>query len=671
MAIIIIESPNKREKVKTYSGFETYATIGHFKSLTQNFIKNYEDYECEYDFKDEETKKRMNYIFSQCKNEEVIIATDPDREGYAIGFMFFQTIKNIAKSVKRAEFFEITEAGIKKGLEKAIDFSKTNFKDFEAFKARSVGDKLVGFIMSPQYIRLLNDKNTSVGRVQTPALNLIVSKEEEITKFNSLNQEEKVDYKLKAKLKSNEGLEFEVKSEKTYPTKKEIEDFLAFINESKKATLQEITQKQSLKAPPKPFRTSQLQEKANQSFGFSPDTTMSLAQSLFENGLITYTRTDSNALSKEFIAEVESVFSKEKWYQKREYKAGKQSQAEAHEAIRITHLHSFKECQEVFEKAYQNSKDPKLSKDKDNLLKLYKLIYQNSIASQAKDSVSLIHTYQFNIKAVAFNINTSKLIDKGYKGIFEEDFEEEAENQNNEDNSKIDSCSLDLSSLKKEENFEVLNYEIVEIKKQAPSRYKESNFIALLEKEGIGRPSTYASFLPLLLKRNYIELEKKGKNNFIKPTQKGIKIIELLRKENEWVTQSEYTKLMEEVLESISKNQTTYLDFIKSLHEKMGFAKINEEEDRKPSAKQIQLLEKLSKEQNKEIPKEAYENLSFYNNLIKVLLANAPKKPPSEKQIALAEKQAKENNLELPKGYKEDYKVCTDFIDKCFKKNKK
>lgn len=509
--------------------------------------------------------------------------------------------------------------------------------------------------MSPKYMNILEDKNTSIGRVQTPALNLIVEKEKEIEDFKNLKEEEKVNYKLKAKLKSNTALEFEIKSQKIYPNKKEIEDFLNFINESKKAILKEINLKQNPKAPPKPFRTSQLQEKANQSFGFSSDVTMTLAQNLFENGLITYTRTDSNALSLGFINEVESAFKNETWYEKREYKAGKQSQAEAHEAIRITHLHSFKECEKIVNEAI------KKDKDKDKLLKLYELIYQNSIASQAKACIYENINYKFHIKAIPFNISSSKIIDKGYKGIFENEVNEEEEEENLN--------TLDLSSLKKEEEFEVLNYEIVELKKQTPARYKESNFISLLEKEGIGRPSTYANFLPILLKRNYIELEKKDKNSFIKPTSKGIQIIQILKEKDEWITRAEYTKLMEEVLENISKGQTSYLDFIKSLHEKMDFKKINE--GKTPSAKQIDLLEKLSKQQNKEIPQEAYKDIKVYNKIITELLKNAPAKPPSEKQIALAEKLAKEKNLELPKNYKENMKICSDFLDKCFKKNNK
>ena len=661
MSVIIIESPNKKDKIQKISGFETFATIGHFKDLpNQNYLA-WDTYEPNFDFKSEEAKKRMNFIFSKCKDEEVFIATDPDREGYAIGFMFYLVIKNIAKSIKRAEFHEITEAGIKKGLASAVEFSKTNFNDFEAFKARSVGDKLVGFILSPKYINLLNDKNTSIGRVQTPALNLIVSREKEILSFNSLDESKKLSYKLKAILDNN-GLEFEVKNDNVYESKAEAEDAIKLINNASSAILNTITSKESKKAPAQPFRTSQLQQSANKAFGFGSDECMLLAQNLFERGLITYIRTDSNALSAEFLDEVESFYKDKEWYQRREYKAGKQSQAEAHEAIRITHIHAYDDIDEVIKKANDEIKDAK--KLSDNHKKLYTLIYLNSVLSQAKDCVSEIKKYELSINAMSFNISTSKELYKGFKGVFSKESEEDDE-EKDENISK-----LDLSSLKEGQSVNIKEISTAEIKKQAPSRYKESSFISLLEKEGIGRPSTYASFLPTLLKRNYIELVKKGKNKEITPTPKGIKISELLLDNDEWITKSEYTKQMEEMLEAISSNELKYIDFVKPLHQKLGF-KNTDLSSQTPSEKQIEFLQKLCKEQGKEVPQSALENAQECKKLIDELKKTSPKKPPSQKQISLAKSLAEKNKLELPKDYDKDMSVCSKFIDSVFKKGKK
>lgn len=655
--IIIIESPNKKDKIQKISGFDTYATKGHFKSLTKNFIKDYDSYEVEFDFIDEDAKKRMNFIFSQCSGKEVIIATDPDREGYAIGYLFFQVIKNKAKSIKRAEFHEITENGVKKGLATALPFNATNFKEFEAFKARAVGDKLVGFLLSPKYAKATNDKNTSVGRVQTPALNLIVSKDEEIKAFNALSEDEKVSYKVRAKCQSANGTEFEIESEKILKDKAELESFLNYISNNKEALFTQMQVKESKKAPPAPFRTSKLQEKANQILGFSPDDTMLLAQQLFENGLITYIRTDSNALSAEFIDEVQKAYKDKEWYERREYKAGKQSQAEAHEAIRITHLHELSELDALFEKTNKEASTKLVDKHK----ALYTLIYKNSICSQAKDKVSELKSFEFDINGAPFKTSMSKVLYKGFESVFND---ESDENENENSQSEIPQNKVDLSFLQPNEKASVLDLQGVEVKKQAPSPYKESSFISLLEKEGIGRPSTYASFLPTLIKRRYVELQAKGKNKLIIPTQKGIEMIELLRKDDEWITQSEYTRLMEEMLDAITEGKIGYKDFISPLHAKMNYEKINKAESG-ATPKQIELVEKLAKEQNKEIPNDLFSDFTktkaFIDELIKISNAN---KAPSDKQISFAENLAQKHNAQLPQDYKTNLKACSDFIAK-------
>lgn len=655
--IIIIESPNKKDKIQKISGFDTYATKGHFKSLTKNFIKDYDSYEVEFDFIDEDAKKRMNFIFSQCSGKEVIIATDPDREGYAIGYLFFQVIKNKAKSIKRAEFHEITENGVKKGLATALPFNATNFKEFEAFKARAVGDKLVGFLLSPKYAKAIEDKNTSVGRVQTPALNLIVSKDEEIKAFNALSEDEKVSYKVRAKCQSANGTEFEIESEKILKDKAELESFLNYISSSKEALFTQMQVKESKKAPPAPFRTSKLQEKANQILGFAPDDTMLLAQQLFENGLITYIRTDSNALSAEFIDEVQKAYKDKEWYERREYKAGKQSQAEAHEAIRITHLHELSELDALFEKTNKEASTKLVDKHK----ALYTLIYKNSICSQAKDKVSELKSFEFDINGAPFKTSMSKVLYKGFESVFND---ESDENENENSQSEISQNKVDLSFLQPNEKVSVLDLQGVEVKKQAPSPYKESSFISLLEKEGIGRPSTYASFLPTLIKRRYVELQAKGKNKLIIPTQKGIEMIELLRKDDEWITQSEYTRLMEEMLDAITEGKIGYKDFISPLHAKMNYEKINKAESG-ATPKQIELVERLAKEQNKEIPNDLFSDFAktkaFIDELIKISNAS---KAPSDKQISFAENLAQKHNAQLPQDYKTNLKACSDFIAK-------
>ena len=534
-AVIIIESPNKCDKIEHITGAKVYATKGHFKELAKEIVADYTGYEPIFEMK-EQSKHRMNEIFNDCKGKDVIIATDPDREGYGIGYMVYETIKNIAKSVKRAEFHEITESGIKKGLDKAVPFASSNLKEFDSFKARAVGDKLVGFIMSPAYINKLNDKNLSVGRVQTPALALIVKRELEIKEFLASPASKQIDYKIKAKLKTRSGVEFTAVNDNIFSSKDEANAKIAELGGSM-AKVYQIDTKQSQIKPQAPFRTSQMQEAANKRLGFSSDKTMSLAQKLFEKGLITYHRTDSNTISDEFINEVEAKFKGEEWYEKKIYKAGSQSQAEAHEAIRISHVHGYGEIDEI---AGRES----LSDDEKSL---YELIFLNSVLSQAKNAVNENKTYDIDVKALSFKSKTGKCIYKGFKGALKEQADDEDEQDK-------DVAQIELN-LNQGDEVEVLGFELQEVKKQAPQHYKESNFISLLEKEGIGRPSTYATFLPTLLKREFVVIETKGKNQNIVATGKGISFIESVKADDEWITQSEFTKQMEGVLDEISSGK--------------------------------------------------------------------------------------------------------------------
>ncbi|MGF7479341.1 type IA DNA topoisomerase [Campylobacter concisus] len=646
-AVIIIESPNKCDKIEHITGAKVYATKGHFKELAKEIVADYTGYEPIFEMK-EQSKHRMNEIFNDCKGKDVIIATDPDREGYGIGYMVYETIKNIAKSVKRAEFHEITESGIKKGLDKAVPFASSNLKEFDSFKARAVGDKLVGFIMSPAYINKLNDKNLSVGRVQTPALALIVKRELEIKEFLASPASKQIDYKIKAKLKTRSGVEFTAVNDNIFSSKDEANAKIAELGGSM-AKVYQIDTKQSQIKPQAPFRTSQMQEAANKRLGFSSDKTMSLAQKLFEKGLITYHRTDSNTISDEFINEVEAKFKGEEWYEKKIYKAGSQSQAEAHEAIRISHVHGYGEIDEI---AGRES----LSDDEKSL---YELIFLNSVLSQAKNAVNENKTYDIDVKALSFKAKTGKCIYKGFKGALKEQADDEDEQDK-------DVAQIELN-LNQGDEVEVLGFELQAVKKQAPQHYKESNFISLLEKEGIGRPSTYATFLPTLLKREFVVIETKGKNQNIVATGKGISFIESVKANDEWITQSEFTKQMEGVLDEISDGKVNYLDFIKPLHEKMGFKELNSGETKSPSEAQLNFAKNIASDLKIALPDGIEADWKICSDFINKNKDKAIR-PPSDKQIKLAQDLAKDKKLELPKSYDTDLKICKAFIEKALKK---
>lgn len=649
-SVIIIESPNKEAKIAQITGAKVFATKGHFKTLTKLIVKDYQSYEPEFEFKDDKAKFAINKIIGECKGKEVIIATDPDREGYGIGYLFYEMVKNQAQSVKRAEFHEITEQGIKKGLDNAIPFSSSNFNEFSAFKARAVGDKLVGFILSPKYLQISKDYNVSVGRVQTPALSLIVKRELDIKEFNENAENKKIDYKIKVKLSKN-GVEFYAINDNIYQSIDEANEKIKSLNEIKKAKVYAVEKKEAQIKPNAPFRTSQYQEAANKKFGFSSEVAMALAQKLFEKGLITYHRTDSNSLSTEFLNEVENKFKSCQWYEKREYKAGNQSQAEAHEAIRISHIHDFSEIENIAQKE-------SLSDDE---IKAYTLIYTNSLLSQAKNAINENFTYDIDINALSFKAKSSKVIYKGFKGVFESFTDDE--NEETQDEIK----EVNNLELQKDEELDILSFELQEVKKKAPSKYKESNFISLLEKEKIGRPSTYATFLPKLLQREFIQIVKKGKNNEIVATQKGINFIKSLKTNgDEWITKSEFTAQMEEVLDEISAGKQQYLNFIKPLHEKLGNIEVKEQEKKisPPSPKQLEFAKQLAQKTGLELPSNIEEDYKICNEFIEKAKAQVP---PSPKQIELAKKLANDKKVDLPKNYEKSLEICSKFIDKHIK----
>ena len=359
----------------------------------------------------------------------------------------------------------------------------------------------------------------------------------------------------------------------------------------------------------------------------------------------------------DFINEVENKFSSQEWHERREYKAGSQSQAEAHEAIRISHIHDFSEIDKI-------ASEENLS---DDMKKAYTLIYTNSLLSQAKNAINQNFTFDIDINALSFKAKSTKTIYKGFKGVFES-----FTNDDNEDKDENEIQGLELS---KDELVEILGYELSEVKKKAPTHYKESNFISLLEKEKIGRPSTYATFLPKLLEREYIAIQKKGKNNEIIATNKGIEFIKTLSANNdEWITKSEFTAQMEEILDKISNGECSYLDFIKPLHEKMGFVEIKPAEQRPPtppSQAQLELAKKLALNAQLELPKDIETNWKICSEFIEMAKKKQPILPPNEKQLNLAKKLADDNKVKLPKDLETNWKICSDFISKYIKKSSK
>ncbi|BAJ58581.1 topoisomerase I [Helicobacter pylori F32] len=684
-SVIIIESPNKVAKVKEITGAKVFATIGHFMQLKSYDENNNFKPTFEYD---SQKKKRIFEIIEACKNKKVYIATDPDREGYAIGYHFYEKIKKIASSIYRAEFFEITPSGINKGLQNALLFENTNKQMYQSALARRVADMLLGFTLSPYLGKALGQmKGSSAGRVQTPCLKLIVDRDREIEKFKALPENEKVSYQIQAKINDNANREVIIKhcdekgEEIKFNDKEEALKLFESLKDNKACLLKDLKISVVETKPKKPFITSTLLERASSELGLGIAEVQSLAQSLFEAGLITYIRTDAESLSVEFLNEAESFYLPiyKEVYQKREYKAGKQSQAEAHEAIRITHPHKYEDLESIVYNAGITNQDA---------LKLYRLIFERTIESQGKNAIYDKQDLLFKIKNEYFKCSAKSLKSTGFLAMFSKK-ELENDDESNDDKEDKEKEQNAQFNLKIDDMLSLNDLVLATIKRNAPSPYKEASFVKLLENKGIGRPSTYASYLSTLLKREYISISQ-DKKHTITPTHKGKRVIEVFENAYQFIIDLTYTKQMEEVLDEIVENKSSYLDFLQNLATKCPkIEKLERNDDEiKPSSEgQITYIENILRDLQLDLSEE-FKNYKEDNRIAKAFLDRYIKeheffeknnkkasssnnneiRPATPKQINFAEILAKKHNVKLPKDYKSNIKVCGDFINEYHKK---
>ncbi|MGL2371500.1 type IA DNA topoisomerase [Helicobacter pylori] len=684
-SVIIIESPNKVAKIKEITGVKVYATIGHFMQLKSYDENNNFKPTFEYD---PQKKKRIFEMIEACKNKKVYIATDPDREGYAIGYHFYEKIKNIANSIYRAEFFEITPSGINKGLQNASLFENTNKQMYQSALARRVADMLLGFTLSPYLGKALGQmKGSSAGRVQTPCLKLIVDRDREIEKFKALPENEKVSYQIQAKINDNANKEVIIKhcdengEEIKFNDKEEALKLFESLKDNKACLLKDLKNSILETKPKKPFITSTLLEKASSELGLSIAEVQSLAQSLFEAGLITYIRTDAESLSVEFLNEAESFYTPiyKEVYLKREYKAGKQSQAEAHEAIRITHPHTYENLESVVYNAGIANQDA---------LKLYQLIFERTIESQGKNAIYDKQDLLFKIKNEYFKCSVKSLKSARFLAMFsKKELESDESNDDKDDKEKDQNAQFNL---KIDDMLNLKALDLATIKRNAPSPYKEAGFVKLLENKGIGRPSTYASYLPTLLKREYISISQ-DKKHTITPTHKGKRVVEVFENAYQFIIDLTYTKQMEEVLDEIVERKSSYLDFLQNLATKCPkIEKLERKDDEiiRPSSEgQIKYIESILADLQLELSEE-FKNYKEDNRVAKAFLDryikeheffkknnkkasssnNNETRPATPKQISFAESLAKKHHVKLPKDYKSNMKVCGDFINEYSKK---
>jgi len=539
--LVIVESPAKARTIEKYLGvdYKVLATIGHIRELPKKgAIDPANDYAMTY-VTIPGKKEAIKKITGALKDtDEIILATDPDREGEAIAWHVSDLLKTKhakkieGKDIKRAVFYEIGKEAVNEAVAKPRDIAMDLVL---AQQTRSALDYHFGFSLSPLLWRLFPSNNHSAGRVQSPALRMIVEREKEIEAF--IPQEY---WTLGALLKKEDAIETRLIVYENEPVKKftfSSKDFVDSVatkleagckNGAKAAS---IAIKQIKRKPKSPFRTSVLMQQASAKFGFNPKETMKCAQSLFAgkdggDGLITYIRTDSieiDAAKLPIIQQKIVALYGEEFLERRKFKNKKEviNVQEAHGAITPTDINLL-----------PSTLKTRLS---ENEFKLYSLIWERTMASQMKDAVFERTTIEFvpnnSLDLALFSFSDQELLFPGYLLATKEEV------RNNKPPDIKEGDVVDFLNLTKEQHFT-----------DPPPRYNDASMIKTLEEKGIGRPSTYAGILSRLVEREYIISKQKR----YEPSDMGRLVSNFLNTSFTDYINDEFTSKMEDDLDAIS-----------------------------------------------------------------------------------------------------------------------
>lgn len=474
--LVIVESPAKAKTIEGFLGkeFKVESCFGHIRDLVSKDMgidieKGFEPiYEVSKDKKDVVSKlKKLS------KEADIVwLASDEDREGEAISWHLVEALGLDVSKTKRIVFHEITKTAIQKAIEnpRTIDYNLVN-----AQQARRVLDRLVGFEISPVLWRKVK-AGLSAGRVQSVAVRLIVEREREIINFKTESS-----YRVVAQFKTNTGETFQAELPKRFKKKEEAE---AFLNDCKDSTfnISSLETKPAKKSPAAPFTTSTLQQEASRKLGFSVSRTMTVAQKLYEAGLITYMRTDSVNLSDDAKAAAKAEITSSygaNYSQPRNYTTKNKGAQEAHEAIRPT--------------AMQNHS---AGKD-DSEQRLYDLIWKRTLASQMSEAQLERTTAHISASGsdLTFTAKGEMIKFDGFLKVYLEGTDDE----------DLDEQKGMLPKLTKGDNLNADNITATERFTKHPPRYTEASLVKKLEELGIGRPSTYAPTISTIQRRTYVE----------------------------------------------------------------------------------------------------------------------------------------------------------------------
>jgi len=560
MKLIIVESPTKARTFNKFVDPKDYlivSSMGHIRDLPAKKmgIDLEHNFEPEYELMPSKKKLITEIVREARKATEVVLATDPDREGEAIAEHIKQILSEKIKKVRfsRIVFHEITQEALELALKKP---SEVNRDLFDAQQARRILDRLFGYKLSPYLWKRFAKRWLSAGRVQSVALRFIVEREKERAKFLSEHS-----YPIKGQFRSTKKLPIakllKLKGKPYYQTRTillfdgkyeyqiTILKKLSELEGEKERLLKEsyrislIEESLTTRQPPPPFTTSALQQYASSYLGYSAKRTMRLAQSLYELGLITYHRTDSNYLADKFILEAQKFIKKEyglDYLSKsvRRYKTKSKLAQEAHEAIRPTSLIVKPTSAEVI----------KLNHDQ---VKLYQQIYNRALATQMSEARLKNQKIVIeSLKLDQFVISGQEIVFSGYLILYEKSKDE-----------------LQLQTDLKEGSLLKLTELLTEEREtQPPPYYNEASLIKTLEGRGIGRPSTYAPIVSLIQERQYVD--KKGRD--LIPTQLGVSISDLLTAKFDSLLQPVFTAKLEDELDAIALGKSKWAAVVKEYY---------------------------------------------------------------------------------------------------------
>ncbi|MBS0515765.1 MAG: DNA topoisomerase I [Proteobacteria bacterium] len=559
--LLIVESPAKAKTINKYLGkdFQVLASYGHVRDLKpkEGAVDPDHDFAMHYELI-EKNEKHVDAIAKAAKAaDSIYLATDLDREGEAISWHISEILKQKklldGKDVHRVVFSEITPHAIKEAV---ANPRKLSHDLVDAQQARRALDYLVGFNLSPVLWRKVQ-RGLSAGRVQSPALRMIVEREEEIEAFKAqeywtiaadcAHPDQRFSARL-LKLRGKKFEQFDLTNEHDAHAARD-----ALIKSAQgRLVVAEVQSKERKRRPSPPFTTSTLQQEAARKLGFSTTRTMRLAQGLYEGvaiggegtvGLITYMRTDSVSISMDAITEMRKVIARDYGAKALPespnfYRAKSKNAQEAHEAIRPTSaLHTPKSMAQF------------LSEDQ---RRLYELIWKRAVASQMQ--YATLNTVSVDLDAgndSMFRASGTTVVDPGFLAVYEEG--RDAKNAEDDDeNRKLPAMQIGeavpLADIAADQHFT-----------EPPPRYSEASLVKALEEYGIGRPSTYASIIQVLLNREYVTLDSRR----FRPTDIGRAVGKFLAGHFTQYVDYDFTAKLEDELDAVSRGEEEWVPLLK------------------------------------------------------------------------------------------------------------